>query len=581
MSPPHGDLAPLAVIAAPLLWPLAAILQLLFPALLRVQVRAYRWACAAMLAESGLLVSQWLLGRFWPDRVAGWLPPGRLAWALAGTTAACALAAWLWPAAVAGRPRWVEWTAFAVLFAAFGAPALVAAWRGRFEFDPGVALAGASALALLHLAARRCSSRPIQLTTQRFFLTVWCVAGLAAAYNRQLPPAAPGEPTGEWRTFRANPERTGSLDPADAGPARPQILWQFRCPGDARINASPAVVGGEVIFVANLADPTSGQQTNRLYRLDASTGRLLGGIDLPRAGISSPAVRGPLVVVGEGYHQDRDCRLLVLDRRSGAVVGTFSTTSHVESSPTLGDGRVYFGAGEDGVYSAELKDDGELRPVWHVAGAHVDSAPLLAGGRIFAGAVIGDTGQTPALLAIDATTGNVLWRTAAPLSAIAAPAFNGGRVFFALGNGKLNRDADRPAGALWCLDAATGERLWRVETPGSLYGSPACSADRVFVAGGDGLCQCLRQSDGGRVWQTPLARRVVAGPIVSGGAMYVITANGLLVRLEAATGRIAWQFDELEELAAAGDVDASPVLTGGHIYMAAGGYLLCVGDPRR
>ncbi|HEY1377463.1 MAG TPA: PQQ-binding-like beta-propeller repeat protein [Gemmataceae bacterium] len=569
---------PLAVISAPLLWPVAALLQLLFPALLRDRVRAYRWACVALVTQSALLTLHWLLGRFWPDAVAAWMPPGRLTWSLVAVTAGCAAAAWWQSAPPAGRPHRLEWLAFAALAVIFGGRALVA--RGAFDFGAALAVAaGAGLLSLLsHLQFGESLSRK-RLTTQRVFLTALVLAGSAAAYHQQppTPPAVPRDWTGDWPTFRGDVQRTGSLDPADAGPARPHVLWRARVPGGGRLYASPAAAGGEVVVVATQTNAAGGL-FNRVARLDAASGRLVHTLDLPRAGVSSPAVRGPLVVLGEGYHQDGDCRLRVLDRRSGTEVGSFPTRSHVESSPALDGLRVYFGAGDDGLFAVELADDGSVRQLWHVGGYHVDSPPLVAGGTVFAGSIAGDNGERPALLAVDAMTGAVRWAVPVPLSAIAAPAGDDRRVVFALSNGKLNRDADRPAGAVWCVDAVTGGRLWQLTTDAGLYATPVCAGGNVFVAGGDGLCRCLRLSDGKELWQTPLGERVVASPVVSGGAVFVVTQSGLVVKLDAATGREVWRFDDLEELAPAGDVHASPVLAGGRLYVAAGGYLVCVGD---
>src|SRR4051794_16938825 len=108
---------PLAVIAAPLLWPVAAILQLLFPVLLREQVRAYRWAVVAVVGESSLLISHWLLSRFFPGRLStDWLP-----WAVVAGLAACAVAAWWQARPPAGRPHRLEWASFGTLFLIFAA----------------------------------------------------------------------------------------------------------------------------------------------------------------------------------------------------------------------------------------------------------------------------------------------------------------------------------------------------------------------------------------------------------------------------------------------------------------------------
>jgi outer membrane protein assembly factor BamB len=568
-----STVGPIAVIAAPLLWPIAAILQLLFPVILRDRIKAYRWACAALATESGLLVLAWLLDRFWP----GHLPAAGLTWSLIGVTTAAALAAWWQRPDPDARPHRMEWLAFAVLLAVFGGRALTSLVRGAWVWDLGNALALASAVAIFHLTLRRIAMNPTRLTTQRVFLAIWCLTSVVVAYHRQLPADLKDVP-GEWPTFRFNAQRTGSLDPTDAGPMRPGVVWRFRCPGDARLYASPVVAGGEVIAVATQTDITGGRLVNRVYRLDAASGKQVGSIDLPQAGVSSPAVRGGLVVLGEGYHEDRDCSLRILDRRSGMEVGSYRTASHVESSPALDGNRVYFGAGEDGIFGIELTDDGTPRPLWHVRGDHIDAAPVVAGGTVCVGSGIGDAGQSPALLAINAANGDVRWRVPAPLSAIAGPSVDGARIFFALGNGKLNQNAERPAGAIWCLDRKTGDRLWQVSLPASIYASPVCSDDRVVCARGDGVVQCLRQGNGGEIWQTSVGRRIVAGPIFSGGAVFVVDESGLLVRLDAATGQIRWKFDDLQEAALAGDVRASPVLAGGRIIVAAGSYVFCVGD---
>jgi outer membrane protein assembly factor BamB len=359
---------------------------------------------------------------------------------------------------------------------------------------------------------------------------------------------------------------------------KPRILWQFRCPGDSRLYASPALAGGELIAVANRTHATGGL-VNTLFRLDAATGRLVGGLDLRRAGVSSPAVRGPLILVGEGYHEDNLCNLRIVDRRSGISVNSFPTASHVESSPALDGPRVVFGAGDDGVFGVELTDDGALRQLWHVEGDHVDASPLVADGTAFVGST-GESDRPPVVLAIDAVSGAGRWRTPTPLPVIAAPAFDGGRLFVALSNGKLDRDADRPAGAVWCLDPATGHRLWDRPMTSGMYASPVCQWGCLYVAGGDGACRCLRQSDGSQVWESPLGDRVVAGPIVSGGAMFVLTQSGVLVRLDAATGQVAWRFDQIEEYVAGHDAHASPVLADGCIYVAAGGHVFCIADRR-
>ena len=383
--------------------------------------------------------------------------------------------------------------------------------------------------------------------------------------------------SGIWPTFRANAQRTGSLDPNDSGPANPRILWRFRCPRGSRIYASPAVVGGEVIFVATQSLPI-GDIINCVYRVDATTGRLIQSVDLPRAGVSSPAVRGPMV-----YFSAKATTRTVLVACGSSTAGPHGRRfiRHAEprqSSPARMDRGCYFGDGDDGIFALEVTDDGTAA-ILARRRRSCGREPARRRRAVFAGS-IGEADQSPAVCH-GADSGRVRWRVPMPLPVITAhrgrcrPAVRG------LGNGKLDHDADRPAGALWCLDAATGNRQWVVTTTGSLYASPACRGPHVFIAGGDGQCQCLRQSDGQPVWQTPL-RHAHRRRTHREWRRHVRPVAGRLavVRFDAAAGHIVWRFDAVEEYAPGRDVHASPVLASGRIYLAAGNYLFCVGDRR-
>src|SRR5262249_39545410 len=138
------------------------------------------------------------------------------------------------------------------------------------------------------------------------------------------------------------------------------------------------------------------------------------------------------------------------------LLWTKPTASHVESSPCVDGSRIYFGAGDDGILCVDESvlaplPDGTPSPrtVWQVRGYHVDAAPLLVGDLLYAGSVVGDVERELCALAVDVRTGQVVWKTPAPLPVTGSPAFANGRVFFGLGNGKMTEDADNPQGAVW------------------------------------------------------------------------------------------------------------------------------------
>src|SRR5262249_39476070 len=143
--------------------------------------------------------------------------------------------------------------------------------------------------------------------------------------------------------------------------------------------------------------------------------------------ISSPCLADGRLYIGEGYHQDSNCKLYCLNADSGAKLWEFPTGSHTESSPCVADGKVYFGAGDDGLYCVDAATGKE---VWHFPGFHFDASPVLSKGRVLIGAGIGDVYKETALFCLDAANGNVVWRQNCDLPSWPAAAVLGEHVYF-------------------------------------------------------------------------------------------------------------------------------------------------------
>src|SRR5262249_28427740 len=154
--------------------------------------------------------------------------------------------------------------------------------------------------------------------------------------------------------------------------------------------------------------------------------------------------------IGEGFHEDRECKLYCLDAQTGKKLWEFTTESHTESSPCVADGRVFFGAGDDGVYCLDAAT-GEM--VWNYRGLHVDSSPLVLGKRLYAGSGVGDVEEATAVFCLNTVDGKEVWRRDTDLPAWGSPAESGDLVFFGLGNGNFLGGDSQPAGALLAVEA--------------------------------------------------------------------------------------------------------------------------------
>jgi outer membrane protein assembly factor BamB len=330
----------------------------------------------------------------------------------------------------------------------------------------------------------------------------------------------------------------------EEGPYR--VVWRFRPPGEQCWIASSPLVDGDRVYIAAV-HPHFFHPGGAVYCVERASGKLLWTFNddgKMKDAFSSPCLADGRLYIGEGFHQNKDCKLYCLDAASGKKLWDFPTSSHTESSPCVVAGKVYFGAGDDGLYCLDAATGQEN---WHLKGLHVDANPLVVNGRVYGGSGVGDAYQETALFCLDAEKGTELWRMPTPLPVWAMPVFAGGRLYAALGNGNFLDSADKPAGAVWCLEADSGRRVWQREVPDAVLGRPAVDASQVYFGSRDGHCYAADRQEGMIRWKTALEAPVVASPALAEGggpaALYAASSEGRVARLDPATGKAAWAFE--------------------------------------
>src|SRR5262249_6892068 len=144
----------------------------------------------------------------------------------------------------------------------------------------------------------------------------------------------------------------------------------------------------------------------------------------------------------------------------------------------VADGAVFFGAGDAGLIAVDAVTGAKK---WQFAGTwHIDSSPAVAGGHVFVGSGVSRRFKDTILFCLEGSDMSVIWRVPVDLPAWGSPVVDGDQVFFGLGNGRLQRSDERPAGALMCLNAASGHELWRCPTSDGVLARPAVDRKRVF-----------------------------------------------------------------------------------------------------
>jgi outer membrane protein assembly factor BamB len=135
-------------------------------------------------------------------------------------------------------------------------------------------------------------------------------------------------------------------------------------------------------------------------------------------------------------------------------------------------------------------------------------------------------------------------------------------------------------GNLYALDAASGDLVWKFTTGGSIRSSPTWNNGMVYFLSADTYVYALNASDGSLAWKyqaTPDGQATDYGsnPTVQGGIVYLNT-SAYLVALDAATGALKWQ-----NYVDVYSTDNSPTVINGVLYdptFSGGGPVVAV-DP--
>lgn len=557
-----------------------AIIAALFPGVFaRMAVGMKRWRAFLVVASinSTLALLYYAVFTYRPH----WLPAGR--WLAPRTVTvyltAVALVGMVWAGrryrrmageepAVTGAPEKSELyalfglTAFAAVCTAL--TAYFANWEATVELPLreftfiGIALLTATMYAAYRAATTTADDAEpalrLSLSGESVALGVLALCGLCAVLNGGPPPmqGAGSAVTGD---AEANflPRLVGepvALLALEEGKNEPEF---------GRVMSNMVLDGDRLVFGADI-----GGNNGSLMCMNRHTGKLDWQLayegDPPKflkLVFCTPTVAGGKVYCGEGTHDDTDCRLFCANVSDGnsAWKEPFKTSSHTEGAPAVANGKVYFPAGDDGLFCADAATGAKLWqfPGGKDKGIHIDAAPAVANGTVYVGSGL----YTYVAVALDANTMAEKWRTDLKLRSFGAPLVSGSKVFYGVGTGNMvadtfkykeeDRDEEKDsAGAVVCLDAATGKEEWRYPLPKSVHTGVSGDAFSVYVGCRDGFVYAIDRKSGKLRWKTGIGGAVLSCPAVaaSGGwavAVYAVSQEGLVVCLHPQTGAAIWQ----------------------------------------
>ena len=225
------------------------------------------------------------------------------------------------------------------------------------------------------------------------------------------------------------------------------------------------------------------------------------------------------------------------------------------------------------------------------------STPAVMGGRVFATVLERAQGiEAGRVVALDESSGKILWSRNLPSRSESSPIVDRGRVFFGSEDGTVYALKASNGRLIWTYHAAgavkaspslldgilyfgdysgdvqavreqDGKALWVTAPGGSFYSTAALRYGRVFLGNTDGSVYAYDARDGALAWTVQTGAYVYSSPAVTdapriGPTVFIGSYNGNLYAINARTGAISWHYD------AGGKISGSPTIIGRILYFS-------------
>lgn len=174
--------------------------------------------------------------------------------------------------------------------------------------------------------------------------------------------------------------------------------------------------------------------------------------------------------------------------------------------------------------------------------------PVISGGIAVDNGVVYVTAGYDELVAVDATNGQIKWRSTLTSPSRAAPTVVGDKVF-----------VTTLANSVLAVNTADGKVAWEFTGLGESTGligaaSPAAANDMIIPAFSSGEIYALRSANGSVAWSDNLANTVRLGgmtglsdirglPVVDDGVVYAISFGGKMAAIDLNSGARVWSKD--------------------------------------
>jgi len=250
----------------------------------------------------------------------------------------------------------------------------------------------------------------------------------------------------------------------------------------------------------------------------------------------------PVISEGRLFFLDADHRVHAADANNGDRIWTEELRPSQRrdrvargGGVAASGGRVFVTTGFGFVVALDAASGEE---VWRAeGGAPFHSAPTVAGGRVFA--ITNDS----ELIAFDAATGQVAWThqaIAEPARILSAPsvAVDGETVVAPFASGEVTALVSANGRRLWSDSLSRTGRLTSLSAINDIAGRPAIENGVVYAASHSGVLAAIDLRTGTRVWARAFASTQT--PWIAGDVLYAVSVDGELTAFDRSTGNVYW-----------------------------------------
>jgi outer membrane protein assembly factor BamB len=430
-------------------------------------------------------------------------------------------------------------------------------------------------------------------TVSLLLVTLFVTASIAAANPK---------PEETWPGFRGH--GMSGIAPGSVVPgtwsATENVRWKVSVPGQGW--SSPIVWGDTVFLTAGISSKPFKQPTPGLYGNEYIA-------ELQRQGLSGEEVMRRVRARDNELPEESDeirYMIYALDAATGKIKweqeahkarpsgGRHRKNTYASETPFTDGERLYVSFGQNvGLFCYTL--DGKIlwKKHWPPQPIYLDfgtaSSPTVHDGRVY---LLHDSEADSYLTALDAKTGEELWRTDRPRTGLPRSSWTTPFIW----KNEKRTEIVTLGHAMVLAYGLDGKELWRVTGMSMPTASPLAAhgwlyvgsgsqgdANRPFLAIKPGATGDITLADGAEsndfiAWRQPRVSGYTPSAIVHAGRAYLVHDSGILAVLNAKTG------EQLYKVRVGGGghtFSASPVAAGDHIYLlteAGLTFVLAIGD---